>query len=96
MRNWPHLKERLVGRTCEMVLYNFEVRDGKIYRRLSIPNHMKIARAIFDQRASELLPQVKCQVLIVPAFREPASEEERRWQEYRERGIAAIQEASRM
>lgn len=90
MRNWPHLKEHWSDELRDMVLYNFDVRDGRIYRRLSIPNHMKIARAIFEQRPSELLPRAKCPVLIVPAFRDASSEDERRWQEYRRRGIAAI------
>jgi len=93
MRNWPNLKGLWSDELGEMVLYNFEVRDGKIYRRLSISNHMKIARAIFEQRPSELLPQVECPVLILPAVREPAGEEERRWQEYRQHGIAAIKAA---
>jgi pimeloyl-ACP methyl ester carboxylesterase len=93
MRNWPHLKDIWSEELSEMVLYNFEVRDGRIYRRLSIPNHMKIARAIFGQRPSEILSEVRCPVLVVPALREPASEEERRWQEYRLRAIAAIKQA---
>jgi pimeloyl-ACP methyl ester carboxylesterase len=76
-----------------MVLSNFLVRDDKVYRPLAIPNHMKIARAIFDQRPSEMLPNVSIPVLIIPAIREGESEQERRWQEHRERGLAAISEA---
>ena len=75
-----------------MILSNFILRDGKVYRPLTIPNHMKIARAIFDQRPSELLPGVKVSALIVPAIREPQNEQEKRWQEYREKGLAAIRE----
>lgn len=93
MRNWPHIKDLWSDDLGQMILYNFEVRDGKIYRRLSIPNHMKIARAIYEQRPSELLRSVKCPILIVPALREAASEDERRWQEYRRRGLAAIRSA---
>ena len=91
MRNWPNVKDMWSDELGEMILYNFDVRDEKIYRRLSIPNHMKIARAIFEQRASELLPQVKCPVLIIPAVREPQNEQEERWQAYRRQGIEAIQ-----
>ncbi len=90
MRNWPNLKDIYSPQVEQVVLANFEVRDGKIYRPLSIPNHMKIARAIYDQKPSELLPRVALPVLIVPAMREPASEAEQRWQEYREQGLAAI------
>ena len=93
MRQWPSLKDHWRPELEDMILYNFDMRDGKIYRRLSIPNHMKIARAIFEQRPSELLPIIPAPVLIVPAFRHAASEEEQRWQEYRELGLEAIKKA---
>jgi len=93
MRNWPHLKPIWSEELADMVLYNFDVRDGKIYRRLTIPNHMKIARTIFEQRASELLPRVTAPVLIIPALKEPESDEERRWQEYRQQGLEAVKAA---
>jgi pimeloyl-ACP methyl ester carboxylesterase len=93
MQQWPSIRDSWSEELGKMILYNFDVRDGKIYRRLSIPNHMKIARAIFEQRASELLAIVQAPVLVVPALREPQSEAERRWQEYRQRGIEAIKAA---
>jgi pimeloyl-ACP methyl ester carboxylesterase len=92
VRNFPAAKDIDPAKFEEMILSNFIVRDGKVYRPLAIPNHMKIARAIFDQRPSELLPNVKTPVLIVPAVREGESEQEKRWQEYRERGLSAIRE----
>lgn len=92
VRNFPGAKTVDPAKFEQMVLSNFLVRDGKVYRPLAIPNHMKIARAIFDQRPSELLPEVKVPVLIVPAVREGESEQEKRWQEYRELGLAAIHE----
>lgn len=91
VRNFPGAKTVDPAKFEQMVLGNFLVRDGKVYRPLAIPNHMKIARAIFDQRPSELLPNVKASVLIVPAVREGESEQEKRWQEYREHGLAAIE-----
>ncbi len=93
MKAWPQLKDILTPQIEEMVLANFEVRDGKIYRPLSIPNHMKIARAIYDQKPSELFPKVAAPVLIIPAMREGGSETERRWQDYREQGLAALRAA---
>jgi pimeloyl-ACP methyl ester carboxylesterase len=93
MSRWPHIKDIFSVQLQDMILYNFDIRDDKIYRRLNIPNHMKIARAIFEQRPSELLQRVECSVLVVPAFRETSSEDERRWQAYREHGIAAITKA---
>jgi len=92
VRNFPAAKEIDPAKFETMILSNFILRDGKVYRPLTIPNHMKIARAIFDQRPSELLPGVKVSALIVPAIREPQNEQEKRWQEYREKGLAAIRE----
>lgn len=92
VRNFPAAKEVDPAKFEQMILSNFIVRDGKVYRPLAIPNHMKIARAIFDQRPSELLPNVKVPVLIVPAVREAESEREERWQAHREHGLAAIRE----
>jgi len=92
VRNFPAAKEIDPAQFEHMILSNFIVRDGKVYRPLAIPNHMKIARAIFEQRPSELLREVKAPVLIVPAIREPQNEQEKRWQEYREQGLAAIRE----
>jgi pimeloyl-ACP methyl ester carboxylesterase len=92
VRNFPGAAVVPPKKFEEMVLSNFIVRDGKVYRPLTIPNHMKIARAIFDQRPSELLPAVKAPVLIVPAIREPENDIAKRWQEYRELGLAAIRE----
>lgn len=94
MSQWPSLKDSWRPELEGMILYNFEVRDGKIYRRLNIPNHMKIARAIFDQRPTELLQRVRCPVLIIPALREASSEQEQNWQEYRRLGLEAIQQST--
>lgn len=93
MRNWPSLRDIWSEELGEMILYNFEVVDGRIYRRLSIPNHMKIARAIFEQRAADLLPKVEAPVLIIPALRVPESEHEKRWLDYRLQGIEKIKAA---
>jgi pimeloyl-ACP methyl ester carboxylesterase len=41
--------------------------DGRVTRRFRIPNHMQVVRALWEQRPAELLPEVKCPVLILPA-----------------------------
>jgi len=41
--------------------------EGRVTRRFRIPNHMQVVRALWEQRPAELLPQVGCPVLIVPA-----------------------------
>lgn len=51
-----------VGRS----LFNVDA-DGRVTRRFRIPNHMQVVRALWEQRPAELLPQVRCPVLIAPA-----------------------------
>jgi pimeloyl-ACP methyl ester carboxylesterase len=41
--------------------------EGRVTRRFRIPNHMQVVRALWEQRPAELLPQVSCPVLILPA-----------------------------
>src|SRR6185437_12491413 len=41
--------------------------EGRIARRLKIPNHLRILRALWEQRPAELLPRVQCPVLLLPA-----------------------------
>ena len=41
--------------------------EGRVTRRFRIPNHMHVVRALWEQRPAELLPQVRCPVLILPA-----------------------------
>jgi len=42
---------------------------GRVLRRFRIPNHMQVVRALWEQRPSELLPQLRCPVLLLPARR---------------------------
>jgi pimeloyl-ACP methyl ester carboxylesterase len=41
--------------------------QGLVSRRFRIPNHMQVVRALWEQRPAELLPQLTCPVLILPA-----------------------------
>lgn len=53
------------------ILANFEVTpDRTIHRRLSHANHMKILRALWEQRPAALYPLVKCPALLLPAVME--------------------------
>ncbi len=55
----------------EATLANFEtLPDGTVQRWLSIPHHMKILRAMWEQRPAELYPQVREPVLIAVAENE--------------------------
>lgn len=53
------------------ILANFAVTpDQTIHRRLSHANHMKILRALWEQRPGTLYPRIKCPVLLLPAVME--------------------------
>jgi pimeloyl-ACP methyl ester carboxylesterase len=86
-RNWPHVRDIWSPQFEEMLLSNFLVEDGKVYRRLTMENHMKVVRAIYDQKPTELYPRVTAPVLLVPARRKPENDQERAWQAARERGL---------
>ncbi len=68
-RNWPDLAGLWSDQLQEMVLSNFEIRDEKVYRCLPIPDHMKIVRAIWEQRPSQMWDRVRCPVLMIPAIK---------------------------
>jgi pimeloyl-ACP methyl ester carboxylesterase len=73
---WSDLRQRMaqnngayVDPRAEVVgrsLFNVDA-DGRIARRFRIPNHMQVVRALWEQRPADLLPQVRCPVLILPA-----------------------------
>lgn len=93
MRQWPGLKDSWTPQVEEIVMANFDVRDGRVYRRLSVADHMKIAHAIWALRLGELLPRVRCPALAISAEREPHSEEDAAWLRFRETGLARFQQA---
>lgn len=90
-RTWPHIRDIWSPQLGEMLLANFLIEDGKVYRRLTMENHMKVVRAIYDQKPTKLYPNVRVPVLLVPAYREPENEQERFWQKAREHGLEAAQ-----
>ena len=56
----PHIED--------IVLANFNVQDdGTIASRLSRENHFRIIEALWDHKPSELYPNVRCPVLLMPA-----------------------------
>jgi pimeloyl-ACP methyl ester carboxylesterase len=73
---WTELHERMsqnngayadsraeaVGRS----LFHIDAED-RVTRRFRIPNHMQVVRALWEQRPAELLAQVRCPILILPA-----------------------------
>jgi pimeloyl-ACP methyl ester carboxylesterase len=49
--------------------------EGRVARRLTIPNHLRILRSLWEQRPGELLPRVRCPMLLLPA-RQPSDTSE--------------------
>ena len=88
-RNWPHIRDIWSPQLQEMLMSNFLIEDGKVYRRLTMENHMKVVRAIYDQKPSRLYAKVAAPVLLVPAYRQPENDQEGAWHAAREKGVEA-------
>jgi pimeloyl-ACP methyl ester carboxylesterase len=87
MKRWPDIAPIWSEQLSEMVLSNLEVRDGKVYRRLPIPDHMKIAREIWEQDTSLLWERVRCPVLMVPALKDSSDPRSQLWTKAKLQGI---------
>jgi pimeloyl-ACP methyl ester carboxylesterase len=74
MRGWAS-SIALSPQVEEAVLANFyTAEDGRIRPHLTRENHMKILRAMYDQKVGELYPRVRCPVLIAPAMSAPSAD----------------------
>ncbi len=86
-RKWPEIAPLWSDQLQEMLLSNFEVRKERVYRRLPIPDHMKIAREIWEQDTSQLWERVRCPVLMVPALKESQDPQRDAWTRAKLQGI---------
>jgi pimeloyl-ACP methyl ester carboxylesterase len=59
---YPKERSEAIGRS----IFRLDA-DGRVTRRFRIPNHMRVVRALWEQRPAELLAQLECPVLILPA-----------------------------
>jgi pimeloyl-ACP methyl ester carboxylesterase len=72
----------------KIILANFEItNDHTIRPRLSYANHMKILRALWEQRPAEYYALVQCPTLIIPAANEHV--QDHAWTERRRAQVAA-------
>ncbi len=72
----------------KIVLHNFEIQsDNTIRPRLAYPNHMKILRALWEQRPGEYYALVRCPTLILPAVNEHV--QDHAWTERRRAQVLA-------
>ncbi len=62
--------------------------EGRVTRRFRIPNHMRVVRALWEQRPAELLPRVQCPVLLLPARQSANSAEASQMSTTKAAGIA--------
>jgi hypothetical protein len=80
-RAWPDLAPLWSDQVRDILLSNFELREGRIYRRLPIPDHMKIVRELWELNTQDVFDSIRCPVLIVPAVKVEADPRRSGWLE---------------
>jgi pimeloyl-ACP methyl ester carboxylesterase len=74
----------------DAIMGNFAVdAQDRIAPHLTYENHLKIVRAMWEQRPTELFGRVACPTLIVPAEMPPADERAAQWLDLKRRSVAA-------
>jgi pimeloyl-ACP methyl ester carboxylesterase len=74
----------------DAIMGNFMVdAQDSIAPHLTYENHLKIVRAMWEQRPTQLFAHVVCPTLIVPAEMPPADERAAQWLELKRRSVAA-------
>jgi pimeloyl-ACP methyl ester carboxylesterase len=75
-----------------IILCNFEILpDQTIRPHLSFEHHIKILRALWEQRPPALYPRIKCPVLLLPAQTEATSADERSFRDAKRQAVGAAQ-----
>lgn len=81
---------------ANIVLASFALgEDDALRRRLPIPLHMRIARAIYEQKPSEFYPRLRCPALLCPAA--PPSPRDERGEQFlalKREGVQRAEQAS--
>ena len=85
-RQWPDIGPLWSDEVREMLLSNLQVRDGKVYRKLTIENHMKILRAMYEQDIPGIQSAVECPALLIIANQDRDNDLSRRWTKWRREG----------
>lgn len=80
---------------AEIILASFRVDDDeRLFRRLPIPQHMLIARAIYEKKAFEHFARVRCPILLCPARQHPADERAAQFLHLKEAGAQRAAEVN--
>jgi pimeloyl-ACP methyl ester carboxylesterase len=75
----------------EALLGNFDMADdGTIRPRMRRENHMQVVRALWEQKPSELAPQVRCPTLFAVAERQ-AEGRAQEWMEMKRTAVARLE-----
>jgi pimeloyl-ACP methyl ester carboxylesterase len=93
-RHWPGLGGLWSDEVQEIVLANFRIEDGAIYPHLSRENHLKILRALWEQKPSEIWSRLSCPVLLVAAAGRSGDPANEVWLEPKRRGIALAERSA--
>jgi pimeloyl-ACP methyl ester carboxylesterase len=94
MKRWPNVSEMWSDELGEMILSNMDVRDGKVYRRLAVPLHMQIARAIYDLHPMSLLPRLSMASMAIVCVTEPQDDRARAWHQLRLEAVERAENAA--
>lgn len=87
-RSWPGLDRVWSEAVQEVLLSNFEITpEGTIKRRLTVANHMRILRSMWDQRTSSLWEKVRCPVLMIPAASDISDPRSEMWHRAKTKSI---------
>jgi pimeloyl-ACP methyl ester carboxylesterase len=90
-RGW--LGELYSDEVVQIILANFWLdEDERIHRRLPIPKHMQIARAIYEMKTSDYYARLRCPALLCPAVQSPGDENAARSLERKRAIIAQAQQ----
>lgn len=78
---------------AEILLANVHILgDGTVRSRLRPEHRLKIARANYNHKPSQLYSRVRCRVLIVPAINEARDERAARLKQYQRDAVAVAQQ----
>lgn len=94
-RSWPGLGGLWNDGIQEIVLANFAIDgDGAIHPHLSRENHLKILRALWEQKPFEMWERLRCPALIVSAGGRRDSPPPDEWLERKRQDIAAAERSA--
>src|SRR5262249_28483441 len=78
----------LGGPVEDAILGNFAIDgDDRIAPHLTFENHLKIVRAMWEQRPTQLFARVACPALIIPAEMPPTDERAAEWLDLKRRSV---------